>query len=228
MKPGIIKTRSSSATSPARQCSLARDSAKGTLMPTKPIPTPSIPTDPSAADLSALVRFFSCTGVDFLESRFNAICQPLFALVFQHPANAQFWIRPQTKLSSDCNPQTGFWATQPGVRDVTSIHIAFFIRRSGYAHPASRCSGLALLRAQARHKQLVRRIGINRLAGGILQRLLEIVPAAHAGLERDHIGVTHLLHHVCDEGGTVTGTADHHDLQPVSYTHLTLPTIYSV
>src|SRR5450759_1849997 len=146
MKPGIIKTRSSSATSPARQCSLARDSAKGTLMPTKPIPTPSIPTDPSAADLSALVRFFSCTGVDFLESRFNAICQPLFALVFQHPANAQFWIRPQTKLSSDCNPQTGFWATQPGVRDVTSIHIAFFIRRATPTlHqdvPGLRCSGL--------------------------------------------------------------------------------------
>jgi hypothetical protein len=53
---GIIRMMSSNATSPARQCSLAYDSAKGTLMPNIETRTPVIPNSPSAEFLIAFIH----------------------------------------------------------------------------------------------------------------------------------------------------------------------------
>ncbi len=57
----------------------------------------------------------------------------------------------------------------------------------------------------------VRGVGVHGVPLTVDQRLLEVVPAAHAGLERDHVGKAHLLHHVSGEYGAVTRTAHDHD-----------------
>jgi len=44
-----------------------------------------------------------------------------------------------------------------------------------------------LLRSQARHKQFISRIRIQRFAVRIHRWLLEVDPASHAGFERNHV-----------------------------------------